>query len=118
MKMLTFNCTYLLLLQKEHEVLLVIYNICAMAEWSSVCTDKAGGNESPGKPEAYVCFSYQGCAGSPWAHVSSLLVHFDLHTHWCQEDPLSCVELRNHHIADYMHPHTHNGEIRTTGMRK
>jgi len=74
MKMLTFNCTYLLLSQKKHEVLLVIYNICAMAERSSVCTNKAGGNESPGKPETYVCFSYQGCAGSPWAQAFSLLV--------------------------------------------
>lgn len=39
---------------KEHEVLLVIYNTLAMAEWSPVCANQAGGNESPGKPEDFI----------------------------------------------------------------
>lgn len=54
-----FSCDYteLFLAQKKHEVLLDISDPCAVPEWPPVRTDEAGGDESPGQPQAYVSFS-------------------------------------------------------------
>lgn len=90
--------------QKEHEVLLDIYNTCAVSEGPPVRTDKAGGNESPGQPQAYVCSSCQGVLEGPGP---TWVVHFQFLTHWHQQVPLACVKLRNHKKADCMPTHTH-----------
>lgn len=63
--MFTCNCTELFPEQKEHEVLLDISDTCAVPERPPVCTDEAGGDEPPGQPQAYVCFSCQGVLEAP-----------------------------------------------------
>jgi len=55
-----------------------------MAEWSPVCANQAGGNESPGKPEEYVCRVVLE-AFRPRSPLRLALVCFAFHARWSQE---------------------------------